>query len=182
MTFIGYTTEKENMNAERCLTNPIILSSVVEQLLLQKEWVSVLALRQVVRDPDAVISSKLEEHQVQNVNQRNKAFYEHTMFETMVSRHLRKLNKKRRHTGMRNLIYLYNRLFTYMVSNYHTFIASCYVHLTFDTLVFFLQHEPLYERQAVRFLKQLFPYEFYYNETLFGAYSHYDDMNIEVEE
>ena len=141
------------------MEQPLIMDKIVDILLCQNEWVSVLAMRHVFRFHDGFDSSKLTN--CIRFNTVNKKLYEENCFIDGIGRKVADIQGCRKFSKR---IKLNDILFDYIYDNNELFRLdniSAIRHSVLETLMYYYHQEPFYELQSIKYMKKLFPDYFY---------------------
>lgn len=156
--------------AKSVIEQPLIADKIITILLQKNDWVSVVQLLHVFRVRDCV-GNKLSICKV--VNDTNKRIYERIMFDTRISYYVQWV---RNVSSFKRRIRIHDEMFEYIGKHYHLFETSFIYDSVFEMLFHYLQHEPFYERQALHYIKLLYP-DIFYSSNMIEIY---DDHEMDL--
>lgn len=149
------------------INQPLIADKIITILLHDNDWTSVINLLYVFRIGDCV-GDKL--NACKRINDTNKTIYNRLMFDTKITFFIRRIRSL---SNFKKRISIHNEMFEYMISNYDLFeTSSVYDHI-FEVLFHYLRFEPFYERQALRYIKILYP-DIFYKTDLIEVYDNHE--------
>jgi hypothetical protein len=146
--------------AKDVVEQPLIANRIVDLLLDQKDWMSVLSLRHVFRIDDAV-RDKLDPWKKQN--EENKYAYDRYFFDFTISRIVVRLQTV---SNFKKRLEMHDDMCWYAYDHFELFQASVLYNPMFQMLMHYVQHEPFYERKGIFFMRLLYPNLFYDTDLL----------------
>lgn len=136
------------------IEQPLIAELITNNLLEQKDWMSVLNMRFVFRFE--VHDDNLES--CKKINESNKDTYNQYFLDHKIANYLSRIHAR---TTFLQRIRIHNAMFHYIIYDVDLFENSCFYDYIFDVLMRYIQYEPYYERHALVYFKILYPDTFY---------------------
>jgi hypothetical protein len=150
------TRYAEGEKVKDVVQHPLVANLIVDSLLEQKDWMSVMAMRNVFRMDDDMLRAKLQPWKKQN--EENQYSYQRHFFDDKLARMVVRI---RTVNNFNKRIKLHNDMFWYAYENLDVFEASIFYDHVFDVLMHYIRNEPFYEREGILFMRHLFPQTFY---------------------
>jgi hypothetical protein len=135
------------------IEQPLIADLIINTLLGQKDWMSVIHMRSVFRFD---ISDKFDDWK--KINEANKISYKRYFFDFKIVNYITRIHSR---TTFHQRIRIHNTMFQHIIHNIELFEHSCFHNHVFGVLMHYIQHEPYYERHALVYMRRLFPDTFY---------------------
>jgi len=146
----------EGEKVKDVVQQPLVANLIVDSLLEQKDWMSVMAMRNVFHMDDDMLRTKLEPWKKQN--EENRYSYQRHFFDDKLARMVVRI---RTVNNFQKRLKLHNDMFWYAYENMDVFEASIFYDHVFDVLMHYIRNEPFYEREGILFMRHLFPQTFY---------------------